>query len=555
MASAIASPPPERSRRRSPPLETRRLSPLTRRILAVNVLALVILLVGLLYLDRYQTGLIESEIGGLHVQAGLIAGAIGEGAVSIDQDGDASLAPEVAQALVWRLANLPKARVRLFDLGGTAIADSSARPFGEGAITGLPPDEDEERHGFVYGQLLRLYELLFDTLPRRDSFPPYTPKLDLALGDQRETRMALNGESADSVSLAADGHLVFLVAEPVQRYRRVLGVLTVTRRSVEMDDSLRHVRAEILVVFSGSLAITVLLSLYLAGTIARPIRRLALAANRVGAGRGRPAIPDFGARGDEIGDLSIALRQMTGDLWRRMEAVESFAADVAHEIKNPLTSLRSAVETAARITDPVALRRLTAIILDDVDRLDRLITDISQASRLDAQLARATPEPVDLGALAEALASVHEATRDAADPSLSVVIDRASGPPTVLGLEDRLAQVLRNLIANAISFSPAGGTITLSARKVGGMVEMTVEDEGPGLPEGKAEAIFDRFYTERPAAEKFGTHSGLGLSISRQIIEAHGGRLFATNRRDRSGARFTIEMPGISAIRPGGYPA
>jgi two-component system sensor histidine kinase ChvG len=298
--------------------------------------------------------------------------------------------------------------------------------------------------------------------------------------------------------------------------------------------------------------VTVLLSFYLAGTIARPIRKLAAAADHVRRGHGRHhEIPDFSHRGDEIGDLSGALRDMTAALWLRMDAIESFAADVAHEIKNPLTSLRSAVETVARVRDPDQQRRLMSIIEDDIQRMDRLISDISNASRLDAELSRAESEPVDIGRMLRMLTDIHETTAaERAAPRIQLELPNGADL-TVPGLEGRLVQVFQNIIANALSFSSPDGTVTVHARTTGDMVEVTVTDEGPGIPEGKLGAIFDRFYTERPAGEKFGTHSGLGLSISKQIVDAHGGEIFARNRHAESeteeenmhGAIFTVRLP------------
>jgi two-component system sensor histidine kinase ChvG len=299
--------------------------------------------------------------------------------------------------------------------------------------------------------------------------------------------------------------------------------------------------------FGVALLVTVLLSFYLAGTIARPIRRLAAAAERARGRGARVEIPDFTRRGDEIGDLSGSLREMTDALWQRMSAIESFAADVAHEIKNPLGSLRSAVETAVRIEDPANQRRLMAIILDDVERLDRLITDISDASRLDAELGRLELAPIDIGAMLEALVDIHESTREGGTPRLTIELVDRGRELVVPGIETRLSQVFRNVIANAISFTRLHGEIRLTAQHDGRAVLVTVEDEGPGIPEDKLTAIFDRFYTERPAGEKFGTHSGLGLSISKQIVEAHRGRIWAENRKDMSGAvsgaRFSIRLP------------
>jgi two-component system, OmpR family, sensor histidine kinase ChvG len=291
----------------------------------------------------------------------------------------------------------------------------------------------------------------------------------------------------------------------------------------------------------------VLLSIYLASAIARPIHRLAEAAERVQGRGARIEIPDLTRRGDEIGDLSRSLRDMTNALWLRMSAIESFASDVAHEIKNPLSSLRSAVETAVRIDDPVKQQRLLAIILDDVERLSRLITDISDASRLDAELSRDVMEPIDLAALLRALVDIHETTRAEGTTRVELTLPERRRILVVNGIESRLSQIFLNLISNAVSFSPPGGTIRIGAREDGRGVLVTVDDDGPGIPPERLTTIFDRFYTERPAAEKFGTHSGLGLSISKQIVEAHRGRIWAENRRDAAGAvigaRFLIRLP------------
>ena len=309
----------------------------------------------------------------------------------------------------------------------------------------------------------------------------------------------------------------------------------------EIEEELRTVRLELIRIFGVTLLVTVLLSLYLASTIARPIRRLANAAQRARGRGARIEIPDVTGRNDEIGELAGSLRAMTDALWQRMSAIESFAADVAHEIRNPLSSLRSAVETAARIDDPAKQRQLMAIIQDDVERLDRLITDISDASRLDAELSRLEMSPTDIAAMLRALVDMHETTRAAGSPR--IVLDLPADPSgrgralVVPGIESRLSQIFLNAIANAVSFSPPDGEIRIRAVPDGRAVLVTVEDQGPGIPPDKLTAIFDRFYSERPAGEKFGTHSGLGLSISKQIVEAHRGRIWAENRTDGPGWR------------------
>ncbi len=546
------------------------MSPLTLRILAVNVLALAMLVVGLLYLGRYQDRLVQAELDALETEARIFASALGEGAVQRAADEPESgresyeLSPELGRQMVRRLALATETHTRLYGADGRLLSDSRVLTGSPGKIEirELPPPPAGDA---VSRGINELYSRFIDVVPSREGLPLYrdnAPGQDTAVPPDVER--ALSGENSATVwRLDARGEradLLLTVAVPVQRYKEVLGAVLLSRSGAGIDEAIRSVRFDILRVFAAALLVTVLLSIYLAGTIARPIRRLAQAADRLRTGHGRHTeIPDFTRRGDEIGELSGVLRDMTAALWARMDAIERFAADVAHEIKNPLTSLRSAVETVSRIQDPDRRDRLMAIIADDVQRLDRLISDISNASRLDAELSRAEPEPVDIGAMLRMLADIHGATADPEEeaedgeaPPPRVVVDLPPGGNlTVPGLEGRLTQVFQNLIANALSFSPPGGLVRLTARRLGGNgtgpVEVTVSDDGPGIPEGKEEAIFERFYTERPAGEKFGTHSGLGLSISKQIVEAHGGTIAATNRHAPDGrvigSLFTVRLP------------
>jgi len=527
----------------------RTISPLTRRILAVNVLALAILAGGFLYLGKYQTSLLGQQIESLKTQGEIFAAALGEGAVLDSPDGSEVLLPDLARQMMRRLVQPTHTRARLFDRQGRIIADSRALRSLDGVIrAGAPAPQP---HGALLRLFDRLYAWIAARLPHRTRYPVYHASLSPRAEDFAEVVQALHGKEASAVlSDPQKGGLMIRVAVPIQRYGQVLGAVMLSTGSDEIQAELRTVRLELLKIFAAALAVTVLLSFYLAGTIVRPIRRLAAAAARARGRRARVEIPDFTGRGDEIGDLSGALREMTDALWQRMSAIESFAADVAHEIKNPLSSLRSAVETATRIEDAHKQRRLMAIILDDVQRLDRLITDISDASRLDAELSRIELEPVDIAAMLRALVDVHEAAGGEGAPRLVLDLPERGRALCVPGIETRLSQVFRNVIANAVSFSPPDGEIRLTARHDGRAVLVTVEDQGPGIPEEKLTAIFDRFYTERPLGEKFGTHSGLGLSISKQIVEAHRGMIWAENRKDAGGAvigaRFCIRLPAGS---------
>jgi two-component system sensor histidine kinase ChvG len=398
---------------------------------------------------------------------------------------------------------------------------------------------------------------VFDLIHDRRVYPPYGDQTLQRAGHFDVTARALRGEAATQVWSLSKGGLILAVAVPVEHGKHVLGAVMMSRSDKDIDRAIYAVRINILQIFFITLGITILLSLYLARAIARPIRQLAQAADVLRRGQTRhtgttgianllrdKAIPDMTDRRDEIGDLSGALRDLTEALARRVGDIENFAADVAHELKNPLTSLRSAVETVERVQDPTARQKLMLIIRDDVDRMTRLITDISSASRLDAELGRAEPQEIDIGKKLAQLADVYRGEHDARP---RVILQPVTGALRVSGVESRLVQVLQNLIDNALSFSPPDQQVVLSAARAGAFVQITVEDSGAGIPENKLDAIFDRFYSERPKTEKFGTHSGLGLSISKQIIEAHRGKISAENRKDAqgniAGARFVVQIP------------
>ncbi len=504
---------------------------------------------GLLFLGRYESNLVEGELAALRAEAEVFAGALSEGAYTTSAVGGVEIRSKIAAPMLRRLTQPIRTRARLYDRDGLLIADTRRLVGPSGAevqIVELPPPEDD---GIVPDLVDSVYEWIRNMLPGRRHLPRYSETSESRASDYREAAAALGGDPATRLRVGETGALILSAAAPVQRFKQVIGVVLLTREGKKIDDAVQSVRYDILKVFAAALGITVLLSIYLAGTIARPLRRLADAADRVRVmpGRDPAAIPAFESRDDEIGDLARDLRAMTEALWQRLDAIESFAADVAHEIKNPLTSLRSAVETAARIKDPEQQTRLMEIILDDVQRLDRLISDISDASRLDAELSRDEPAPLDLSRLLSALVEVYR-TSGAHDDKTIVFSETASGPVTVIGNEGRLVQVFQNLLVNAFSFSPPNSELRVTIGTVGTEAWASVEDQGPGIPENSLTKIFERFYSERPEGERFGTHSGLGLSISRQIVEAHDGSIVAENRRDETtgeiaGARFTVRLP------------
>jgi two-component system sensor histidine kinase ChvG len=551
--SALAPPAVSQQKR----FRTRWVSPLLRRILLVNALPLALLVAALLYLDQYQNGLLEAEVLALREQARIYAGALGESAVRTAEPDNPKLVPDIARPLLRRLTDpTPGAQARVYAPDGTVIADSRVREGPSGAVNTepLPPAVE---HGPFVGAIGWIYDKVLAVLPHETPTPlvvdmtPGAAGLEWQPDVKEELRLNSSGQSREMppyIRRTKDNRLLVTVAEPVERDHHTVGIILLTREAREVDASLFVVRISILALFSLALGLTVLLSWYLSLTIARPILRLAGVAAEMREGHGRAgSVPvNLLDRRDEVGALATALSDSAQALWARMDAIEKFAADVAHEIKNPLSSIRSAIETLRRIEDPARQRQLLTIIAQDVNRLDRLISEVSDASRLDAELSRITAERVDVTPILNALQELDEATRDEAnDPHVGV--DAPSSGLLIWAVEDRLVQVLRNLVANAQSFSPPRGRIMLRARETGGMVEISVEDDGPGIPEGNLERIFDRFYSERPKGEKFGQHSGLGLSISRQIVEALHGRVSAENRRDASGAvigaRFVVRLP------------
>lgn len=521
-------------------------SPLTRRILAVNVIALAILGGGILYLDQFRNNLIDTHIQDLRDHAEIIAAAIGESAAGGPESTEIEV--DSARQIIGRLVGTTESRARLYVVEGGLAADSRFMNLGR-AVYAIPlpppgarPDLDE--------RLIAWFNNTLDELGSDQDLPLYRERADQTVFDYEEAVGALEGETATMIRRQDDGTQIISVAVPVQRFRRVLGVLLMTAEIDDVQAIIQQERLTIVKVFGMSLAVTLLLSVFLAGTIARPIRRLANAADEVGKGIGRSsALHEFSTRQDEVGALSRSLSDMTRALYRQLDAVESFAADVAHELKNPLSSLRSAVETVKRTDDEAVRAKLLEIIQEDVIRLDRLITDISDASRLDAELSRAQMERLDLGVMTSTLVEAYRATERLG--SVKIEFNPPEAAKMMLsGIDTRLSQVIRNLLDNAISFSPESGTITVRLRHGKGAIELSVEDEGPGLPEDAEAKIFDRFYSERPASEAFGKHSGLGLNISKQIVEAHSGTIRAENRHadgdDQEaviGARFVVRLP------------
>ncbi|HKV16718.1 MAG TPA: stimulus-sensing domain-containing protein [Reyranella sp.] len=530
---------------------SRRYSPLTRRILLLNIVPVALLALGAVYLSDYEDELIDAELASLLVQGEMVAAGIGEVAVVGGETTVNRLDADAARQLLTRLVRPTGVRARLFSETGELLGDSAVlSDAGRIHVTPLPPlkqaptEHNDERFGEG------IADWIARQLSHTDRYPRYVEQPSPTVRDFPEAASALRGFNASAVRVTSDGRLMLSAAVPVQRYKQVMGALLLTRDNRAIAASLREVRYDMLTIAVAALGITVLLSLYLAGTITQPIVRLARAADVVRMARDtRPEMPDLGRRGDEIGDLNDALRSMTDALWQRLNAIESFAADVAHELKNPLTSLRSAIEVASRSDlDPDQRARLMSIVIDDINRLNRLISDISDASRLDAELMRGEVKPVNLQALLADMAH-HYATSTANKSGVTIDLRVVANPPFAAhGHDGRYGQVFRNVVDNALSFSPPGSRIVieLSREPRNGPFVVTIDDEGPGIPEDNLESIFQRFYSERPT-EHFGQHSGLGLSICRQIMETYGGSISAINRHAPDGrvlgARFVIRVP------------
>ena len=504
-------------------------------ILALNLLSLLILFVGALALNEWRRGLIEARQETLAAQAQLLVQVLGEPQIGVTR-GEPTPALDPIEASRWLRDNfIPEGqRARLFDLDGIVVADSymvtEAIP-GEPLPPALPagsqpvvPDADDKAR-----DARRLEEA------------------QRALAEEVEN--ALEGRSSATLRTSETGDRVVSVSIPVRHVEQVLGVLTL--EAGDVDETLAAQRLALIPFALVALVVSLLSSLLLHLFVARPVMRLSAAADAVRLQRARAiSLPDLDHRRDEIGDLARSLETMTETLSDRMDAIERFAADVAHEIKNPLTSIRSALETLPLVRTEAQREKLTALLQQDVRRLDRLITDISNASRLDAELNRDRPRPIDLTVLLREIVEVYEA--GIKPDGVHVSFSGPAGEHAIIrGRDGPLGQVFRNLIDNARSFSPPEGEVRVRLERDDSQpdvpLRIRVEDDGPGIPAENLETVFERFYTSRPKGTAFGANSGLGLAIVRQIIDAHGGRVHAENRTDANGAvvgaRFEVRLP------------
>jgi two-component system sensor histidine kinase ChvG len=554
---------------------------LTRRILIANMVGLLVMIGGIYYLSHYQTWLVEAKKESLRTQGELIAAAIASDArieqgnieINLEQanrpdksrvpyrdDGFSSLQlsirPERATPILRRLIQHTKNRARIYGRDGTLIVDT-ATLLTKGQLT--RPAADQEPVVKPKNFWTRLTSVLID------KHLPVYKEIGNAKGTAYpEVRAALDGTATPLLLLDKDGEQIVSMAVPIRRANAVLGALLLSTRPGDIEKSLSQERWRIALLAVIALVATLVSSLLLARTVAEPIRRLSEAAEEVSRNiNARAHLPDFAERNDEVGQLSRAFRSMTAALYRRIESSESFAADVAHELKNPLTAARSTAESLVYAKTPEQRDELVRQIQNELKRLNRLITDVSNASRLDAELARQAMVPTLVTDVVDNVAKIFRDILSEDGRSVRVVLDQGVDRQSlkVTGHEGRMGQVITNLVDNAVSFSPADGVVVITVKQTPQHVDIVIDDEGPGIPEDRLAIIFDRFYTDRPQSEALrGKNSGLGLSISREIMIAHGGEIWAENRRATGsapdsrpvGARFTVRLPRLVTTSRGG---
>ena len=503
---------------------------LTPRILAVNVFALALLAGGFFYLDSYRTRIVDDRLEQSARELKLLAIGL-ENAPADRQD-----------ALIAAYSRQTGDRVRRYGANGALIADSFTMDAPRYRLR-LPSEEEWQRH------VARFLDKAVDKIVSADRPPDFEePTIDRADAWPEVAVARKSGQPQALNRSAPDRTFMISAAVPVRDGSSLLA----TENARDITRTVRAERLRLGMVLAVAVLASVLLSLFLARTIVRPLQGLARAAVRVRLGRAREVtVPRLPERRDEIGMLARALSDMSLALRQRIDATDAFAADVSHELKNPIASLRSALDALDRVDRPDLREQLMGIAQDDVRRLDRLVTDIAEASRVDAELSRTRFEPIDLGLLIEKMVIAREARGVPRSVRLAFARPRKD-VAVVLGEEGRLVRVLDNLIDNAVSFSPEGGLVQIIATVADDQVMVSVEDEGPGVPESEREHIFRRFHSVRPEGEAFGKHSGLGLAIARSIVEGHQGRIAIGDREDaQNGARFVVRLPMAVERDPG----
>ncbi|MCK5385161.1 MAG: sensor N-terminal transmembrane domain-containing protein [Alphaproteobacteria bacterium] len=546
-------------------VKERRITTLTLKIMGVNLIAVVTLIFGVVYLSQYHTMLVEAKLEHFETEIMIVTAAMADGALEVVKDEndvpqrDSQLSVTDVARISGSLGATLGKRILVFNKEGEMVVDSK-QYIREHSIKPIFKVVKEPSSRLDSIELLKdMAVWIVSFFPKHNTLPVFHGIESKNASDYYDASDALKKNLSMSAWRSSDDekYLVLTAAMPILDHSRIRGVVMMVNDDNNIYEAIGDAWFDIVKIFFVTLVVTILLSIYLSGVIAGPLRKLAIAAENVRKGKMKyTEIPDMGDRNDEIGELSLVLRDMTHALWERMDTIEAFAADVSHEIKNPLTSLKSAVETAMVVKNKKDLNRLLEVIKEDIERLDRLITDISHASRLDAELSRELFIKVDLKKLLHNLIDAYKAPLDRKESAV-ISSDEAevdgvritlSVPERtnvyVYGSEMRLIQVFQNIVTNALTFSPKGAVVRILVTLNDKRVTIAIEDEGPGIPDKQFKNVFERFYSERPNHEKYGQHSGLGLSICKQIITAHNGVIFAENRRDMdgniSGARFVV---------------
>ncbi len=531
---------------------------LSQRILLINLITLLIPLIGILQTNNYRQTLINRELAVLETDAHIFATALSNSVITSNTFEEERLSPEMAGEILRRFEIISGHRSRLFVPSGLLVFDTNQRNTGGNIEIEILLETSYV--GWVQQILSGISEWLLSLGLSEDNLESYQEFPLQSADNYSEVLQALNGTASHMVRKRDDGHLVLTAAVPVQLYRRVLGALMLSQDDRAISLAIQQFHLDIFLVFLASLMVTVILSVFLSRTIARPLYRLANAAEEIEQKYAPsetlllpstipinkiPITRSLSQRRDEIGHLAHSLNRMTRALQHRIESMEHFGADIAHELRNPITSMRSALENIGRSALSEPDRAMANILQQDISRLDRLIYDIAESCRIEAEFAKNMPERIDLTDLLKTFVVLHTPLN-----SQIFVTQFSENPVFILGYRDRLGQVLENLVNNAKSFSPPHGRIFLKTNREKTIAKFSIGDEGPGIAPENFEKIFERFFSLRPKQEKFGHHSGLGLSICRQIIEALGGKIYAGNRFNSdgsvAGAIFTVELPHLS---------
>jgi len=533
---------------------------LTNRILRVNLISLLFLVLGVIYLDQYREDLIKAELDTLSSEVRLLSATFSEGSIRRINDNNPedneAIISELAKRLINRLSQSSKSHIRIFDTNLQIIGDTRSLDQKNNIIikeelkTPKINIDSEEIINKFFSNIIKHFPMKYD-------LPLYSKLMEQNENAHQfpDIHSALNGEVSFRAWRDGEGELVLTAAAPIEKDNKIYGTVLIKRDGANITEAIIRMQRDILKVFAGAVTVTILLSLYLAAIIGHPLRRLAISAENVSNSKSRKIeIDDLSERNDEIGALSTSLRDMTRALWNRMDSIEQFSADVSHELKNPLSSLKSAVETMEKINKKEQKEQLMNIIHHDIERLDRLITDISKASRLDAELSRDVMNKFNPCNLISELINAYKkplerinSTETSNENNIKLIIDSKSRNTEIIGNEIRISQIFENLISNALSFTPENEVVIIRINSTEKDIIITIEDNGIGIPPENLETIFKRFYSLRPTHEKYGSHSGLGLSICRQIINTHNGKIYADNiidyKNNIKGAKFTVILP------------